>query len=91
MIEAQVGRRDSRHGRVESAHHTSYLRPHANVSRQLQAVDCDIDGRIEMEEIALVRAQRGARCPNYLGIPIEVDNQASLHSSFYQLTITKYY
>jgi hypothetical protein len=52
------------------------------VSRQLQAVDCDIDGRIVMEEIALVRAQRGARCPYYLGIPIEVDNQAMIHTSF---------
>jgi hypothetical protein len=30
----------------------------------------------------LVRAQQEARCPYYLGIPIEVDNQAILHSSF---------
>jgi hypothetical protein len=63
----------------------------SSVGRQLQAVDCDIDGRIVMEEIALVRAQRGARCPYYLGIPIEVDNQAILHNSFWHLVSEVWY
>jgi hypothetical protein len=49
--------------RKESLEHSVRSNEFLLVSRQLQAVDCDIDGRIVMEEIALVRAQRGARCP----------------------------
>jgi hypothetical protein len=50
------------------------------VSRQL--APCLLSIVIQTVEIVLVRAQQEARCPYYLGIPVEVDNQAILHSSF---------
>jgi hypothetical protein len=53
------------------------------VSRQLQAVDCDVDGRIVMREIAVgLCVARGLLSSLSRNSHIEVDNQAIIHSSF---------
>jgi hypothetical protein len=56
------------------------------VGRQLApcllSIACLLSIVIQTVEIVLVRAQQEACCPYYLGIPIEVDNQAILHVLF---------
>jgi hypothetical protein len=53
------------------------------VSRQLQAVDCDVDGGIVMKEIAVgLCVARGLLSSLSRNSHIEVDNQAIIHSSF---------
>jgi hypothetical protein len=53
------------------------------VSRQLQAVDCDVDGGIVMREIAVgLCVARGLLSSLSRNSHIEVDNQAILHSFF---------
>jgi hypothetical protein len=56
------------------------------VSRQLApcllSIACLLSIVIQTVEIVLVRAQQEARCPYYLGIPMEVEKKAILHSSF---------
>jgi hypothetical protein len=54
------------------------------VSRQLQAVDCDVDGGIVMREIAVgLCVARGLLSSLSRNSHIEVDNQAIIHSSFW--------
>jgi predicted ATP-dependent serine protease len=54
-----------------------------HVSRQLQAVDYDVDGGIVMKEIAVgLCLARGLLSSLSRNSYIEVDNQAIIHSSF---------
>jgi hypothetical protein len=60
-----------------------YLFKLLSVSRQLQAVDCDVDGGIVMREIAVgLCVARGLLSSLSRNSHIEVDNQAIIHSSF---------
>jgi hypothetical protein len=57
--------------------------PRHSVSRQLQAVDCDVDGGIVMREIAGgLCVARGLQSLLSRNSHLEVDNRAILHSSF---------
>jgi hypothetical protein len=59
---------------------------YSHVSRQLQAVDCDVDGGIVMKEIAVsLCVARGLLSSLSRNSHIEVDNQPIIHSSFWQL------
>jgi hypothetical protein len=60
----------------------SAIYDYLGVSRQLQAVDCDIDGRIVMEEIAWSVRSKGLAVLNISISHVDLDNQAIIHSSF---------